>query len=78
MFKGDIVSTNSTKSCPVTVINLSAKYNDKLNKQFLIEDLLFISSSAASSFIRFANINGLDEWEDEQGHSLKYIESIED
>ena len=78
VYKGAIVSTNPTKSCPETVMNLRAKYNDRLNEQVLIEDILFTSPSAASSFIRFANTNGLDEWKDIHGQSLKYIESIED
>ena len=78
VYKGAIVSTNPTKSCPETVMNLRAKYNDRLNEQVLIEDILFTSPSAASSFIRFANTNGLDEWKDTHGQSLKYIESIED
>ncbi|NLP47092.1 MAG: DUF4357 domain-containing protein, partial [Epulopiscium sp.] len=38
----------------------------------------FTSPSAASSFVRYASTNGLDEWKDEQGRSLKNIEQSED
>lgn len=78
VYKGALVAANPTKSCPDTIINLRSKYRDRLKGEILTEDTLFTSPSAASSFVRYASTNGLDEWKDEQGRSLKNIERSED
>ncbi len=77
VYKGALVAANPTKSCPDTIINLRCKYRDRLKGEILTEDTLFTSPSAASSFVRYASTNGLDEWKDEQGRSLKNIEQSE-
>lgn len=77
VYKGAVVSDFPTKSCPATIINLRDKYKDRVKEAVLIEDTLFTSPSAASSFVRYASTNGLDEWKDDKGRSLKEIENSE-
>lgn len=78
VYKDSQLADNPVKSCPNYIINLREKYKSKLNGHILKEDILFSSPSAASSFVKYASTNGLIEWKDYQGRTLKELELNED
>jgi len=76
VFKGSKVSQKKPKTCRNNIIKLREKYNNKINHStnILKEDILFTSPSYAAAFVVYYNINGLTEWKDDSGKSLKDIE----
>ncbi|MDO4680483.1 MAG: GIY-YIG nuclease family protein [Aerococcus sp.] len=77
VYKDSIVRELATKSCPRHIQNLRKQYQDRLENQRLTADTLFTSPSAAAGFVRYASMNGLTEWKDDKGRSLKEIENEE-
>jgi hypothetical protein len=76
VFKGGIVSENPTASCPDGIKQLREQYAEKIDSNnVLAEDILFKSPSAAAAFVTYASANGLTMWVNDNGKSLKDIES---
>lgn len=80
VFKGSKISLNEVKSCPKGVTkNRRQKFAEgKVTKAgILTEDILFKSPSGAAAFCIGASVNGFIEWKNEEGKTLKEIESEE-
>lgn len=79
VFKDSQVAPEPTKSCPDTIKHLREKYADKIDRNAVtIEDILFLSPSAAAGFVNYASANGLVSWFTGDGKTLKNIESKEE
>ncbi|MCD7893714.1 MAG: GIY-YIG nuclease family protein [Erysipelotrichaceae bacterium] len=75
IFKGSVITSTTTKSCPENILKLRKKHINKINdKNELISDLLMTSPSTAAGFIGGASLNGFTVWHDDQGKSLKQLE----
>lgn len=78
LFKNSKINENPTKSLSKGLVVLREKYinNGKVKKSFTTEDILFSSSSAASSFVLGHNSSGPMYWKTKDGTSLKELEEI--
>ncbi len=76
IFKGSTINPETTKSCPVSILNAREQYAAKIDPDTneLMSDILMTSPSAAAGFIGGASLNGYDMWHDSQGRSLKQID----
>jgi hypothetical protein len=54
------------------------QHADRIQDGILQKDTLFTSPSAASSFVVYASSSGMAMWRNEQGKTLKALESHSD
>lgn len=75
LLKGSEISPKTINSCPEYVLKNRQKHSQKIDKNFiLLEDILFTSPSAASSFVCGASSNGNTLWTTANGIKLKDLE----
>lgn len=72
VFKNSVLSASFTKSCP-SYIKIKRKKLSYIigTDNTLVEDILFNSPSTASSFVCGASTNGMVEWVNKDGKTLK-------
>ncbi len=77
LLKGSLLSKEPSTKCEKNILNLRDKYFDKVDKisNILLEDILFSSPSYAAAFVFYRSANGLREWKNEDGISLKELEN---
>lgn len=76
VLKDSSLSAKPTKSCPISIQNLRAKYADRIDAHnVLTEDTLFSSPSMAAGFVNYASTSGLTSWCTGTGKTLKQIEA---
>ncbi|MEY8370283.1 GIY-YIG nuclease family protein [Aerococcaceae bacterium 50-4] len=74
VLKGSMINPNESVNVPASIVQRrkSANINDE---RILQEDILFSSPSYAATFVIGKSSNGLIEWKNLEGKSLKFIES---
>jgi len=78
VLEGSTVQMKITSSCPDSVKTAREKYKSAIDENgMLLQNILFSSPSAASSFVTYASSNGNIEWQTADGRTLKGVESNE-
>lgn len=74
--RGSKVNSAPTPSCPAWIKRLRKEYASKIDEHFvLIDNISFTSPSAASGFCVMGSDNGRAAWKNEDGKTLKELES---
>ena len=74
VFAGSRLFGTPTKSCPDAIKALRKKYKRYVNVDLILQkDLTFTSASQAAGFVLFASANGLANWTDVKGTTLKEL-----
>nr|DAH06872.1 MAG TPA: hypothetical protein [Caudoviricetes sp.] len=75
LLKGSQINPVIAVSMPQGSLKLREQYKHIINENYVItEDILFTSPSGASCFVCGRSSNGLDEWKNTEGVSLKILE----
>ncbi len=75
ILKGSRINPEVMKSCPKNVVKARGKYAGKINNAYeLTSDILMTSPSAAAGFVGGSSLDGMREWHDSNGQSLKEME----
>lgn len=75
LMKGSQINSATAASMPKSALKLREQYKNMIDKDFITtEDILFSSPSGASCFVCGRSSNGLDEWKNSAGVSLKALE----
>lgn len=78
VLKGSVISKKTANYLPSGYKELREQNKKKIDKkQRLMEDIVFNSPSAASSFVCGRNSNGLTDWKNKDGVSLKELDAEE-
>ncbi|MDO5475872.1 MAG: DUF4357 domain-containing protein [Eubacteriales bacterium] len=71
---GSRIYSTPTKSCPDAIKALRKKYKRHIDANLILQkDLTFTSASQAASFVLFASSNGMTNWTNENGVTLKEL-----
>lgn len=76
VFKGSMISTDDMKAVPKTIKKLRDELveNKKIEQGILKENQLFSSASYAAAFVLGTSTNGLIDWKNKEGKTLKSLE----
>ena len=74
VLKGSFIHSSVADYLTPGYKKLREQYKDLIKKQKLTQNVRFDSPSAASSFVCGKNSNGLTEWKNKDGISLKYLD----
>ncbi len=74
VLKGSYINPNIASYLPSGVVNLRKRYSSQIDSKGILQmDICFGSPSYASSFVCGKNSNGLIEWKNKNGKTLKEI-----
>ena len=74
VLKGSYITPKTTSSIPTGVKKARQEYAKQINQEgILLQDVSFSSPSYAASFVIGRNSNGLIEWKNKDGTSLKEL-----
>lgn len=75
LLKGSKINSVTAPSIPKCSLKLREKHSGIIDEDFIItDDILFSSPSGASCFVCGRSSNGLDEWKNAAGVSMKSLE----
>lgn len=76
VLKGSMISTDDMKAMPKTIKKLRDELveNKKIEQGILKENQLFSSASYAAAFVLGTSTNGLIDWKNKEGKTLKSLE----
>ncbi len=79
VLKGSYIFPETASYLPSGVLKLREKYKNKIDKNGILQiNVCFGSPSYAASFVCGKNTNGLNDWKDKNGKSLKELNVKED
>lgn len=75
VLKGSTVATVPAFGCPDVFHKMRAEHSDKIMDSILTEDILCLSSTAASGFVMFDITDGRSSWTTDNGMTLRDLEN---